>query len=377
MFWPLQRSQRKLHEKYWYDYLGKFWLCMRTISVYKEIMTLQRSKNATKAINNRPRGYSSSLFWWVRRSVGSFFFTLFFRFWPDCPYPLYLISNYKTFSSPRVQTLQVGKDRGWASGILTTLEKIPEDYVLYLQEDYLLCGRPDTDRIHSLISYMIHSSAGYLRLYPVLGPSRPTSDNPDVGIIDKGASYRTSLQVAVWKKSVLKMIVREGETVWDFECLGSIRSNALDCPFLCVTRYESLDGDINGISNLPLPYYATAIIKGRWLPGAIGLCRREGISIDLAYQKVWSKFWLHPIGRAIQLWIGRPRQLFKIPGFIKTPNSHMSFRNVLPSYIDFVIPGFERSYPKGISSIYHLVNLCRQVMELDYWLNCPRSFRLS
>ena len=23
--------------------------------------------------------------------------------------------------------------------------------------------------------------------------------------------------------------------------------------------------------------------------------------------------------------------------------------------IDFVIPGFERSYPKGISSVYHLV----------------------
>lgn len=197
------------------------------------------------------------------------FFTLFFKYWPDCPYPVHLLANYETYNDSRVKTITVGEDRDWSSSFAQALNVITTDYILLLFEDYLLTDFAKTSKIEALAQYMQQKQAACLRLFPCPGPDM-SSDHPEVGIIAKGAAYRLSTQAAIWRKQVLQDLLRIGESPWEFEIKGSRRTDTIDEPFLSVFMGTELS----------LPYFCTAVVKGKWVPGALKLCTREGIAVD-------------------------------------------------------------------------------------------------
>jgi hypothetical protein len=199
------------------------------------------------------------------------FFTLLFRYWTDCPFRIYLGSNYLKYPDRRVEPLAIGEDRDWSSNLLQMLELMPAGGVLLLQEDFLIDRPVQTERVTRLIEYADVKQAACLRLMPIPGPDRMCADNPDVGEIGKGADYRVSLQAAWWRKESLAAVARAGESPWQFEHLGSRRSNDLAAPFLSLREG----------TEYPLDYYTTAVLRGYWEPGAVALCRREHIPVDL------------------------------------------------------------------------------------------------
>lgn len=214
------------------------------------------------------------------------FFTLFWRHWPDCPFPVFLITNRETHADPRVTSLPVGEDRQWASNCLAALARVPHPYLLYLQEDYLLSGPVDTARIRQLLNCLSQRSAGYLRLLPNPGPDRRLPGHPDLGLIDPGSQFRTSLQAAFWRADVLTKLLVNGETGRDMEDLGSRRSAALTCEFL------SLRAGRGAGRRPPLPYPLGGVVwNGCWTHAGLRLCRREGIALELAARPVlpWSR----------------------------------------------------------------------------------------
>ena len=197
------------------------------------------------------------------------FFSLFFKYWPDCPYQVYLSTNHKIYDNPRVNIIRMGEDADWTTGFRFSLDQIPYKYVIVMMEDFLPIQSVDTHRIEKLISFMENKGAGCLRLYPCPGPDLPCSDNQDVGEISKGSAYRLSLQAAVWDKKILLELLRDGESAWELEIKGTERTNELEAPFLSVRE------------NSPIPYYCTAVVKGKWVKGAVQLCKKEGIEVDL------------------------------------------------------------------------------------------------
>ena len=202
------------------------------------------------------------------------FFTLFFRYWPDCPYPVHLGSDYRTYDDPRVKNLTIrgySSKSGWSARVRGMLEQIPQRYVIMMLEDFLVNKPVEGDRIEALQSYMESKKAAYLRLYPAPGPDVICEDNPEVGENLKGTAYRICTQASLWDKQALLTLLRPGESVWDFEIQGSRRTDKLDALFLSVTRE----------SKRPLPYFCTAVVRGKWRRDAVELCRREGIAVDL------------------------------------------------------------------------------------------------
>jgi hypothetical protein len=195
------------------------------------------------------------------------FFELLFRFWPDLPYPLHLVSNHRTFSDSRVIPVRVGDDRSWSQTLARALDSIPSCYVLLLLDDYFLTGPVDTAHIARLHAAMVKLGAVYLRLAPAPKPDISCPGFPDIGFIAKGAPYRSSLQVAFWKRSTLLGLLLRDETAWDFELNGSRRSDQITDPFLSV-----YDG-------CALPY-RHAVRRGRWIPGAMRQFATLGITFD-------------------------------------------------------------------------------------------------
>lgn len=197
------------------------------------------------------------------------FFKLFFKYWPDCPYPVYLSTNHGNFDDPRVKIIAVGDDTDWSSGFRSVMERIPHPYVIVIMEDFLFMKPVDTDKIKRLITYMDEKKAGYLRLVPSSGQDLPCPDNEEVGAISKGSDYRLSLQTSIWDKNTLLNLLRDGESAWELEINGTKRTNELYVPFLCVKN------------DPPIQYFCTAVTKGKWVKGAVDLCRKEGIEVNL------------------------------------------------------------------------------------------------
>ena len=148
------------------------------------------------------------------------FFTLLWRYWPDCPFPIYLMTNHTKYEDERVTCLTVGEDRQWASNCRVALAQMPFRYILYTEEENLFRHRVSTQRVLSLFNKMVHYHAGCLRLYPSPGPDTPFPGDTDVGLISPGAPYRVALQAAFWEKKILESLLVDGETGWDMEIKG-------------------------------------------------------------------------------------------------------------------------------------------------------------
>jgi hypothetical protein len=208
------------------------------------------------------------------------FFELFFRYWPDCPYPVYLGSNERELDDPRVHSLTTGPDEDWSTAFTRMLDALPQRFVIVLLEDYLLDRPIDSARIERLVRYTEARDAACLRLLPVPGADVPSVDEPEVGELPVGAPYRLSLQAAIWDRASLRALVRPGESPWELEMHGSERTGEIERPFLSVVWTD----------DPPLPYFCTGVVRGIWLRDAVALCRRRGVHVDLTARPRESRY---------------------------------------------------------------------------------------
>ncbi|MGA8324201.1 MAG: hypothetical protein WBE48_14970 [Xanthobacteraceae bacterium] len=204
------------------------------------------------------------------------FFGLVSRFWPDLPYPLYLISNHLAFSDERVTSLCVGDDVSWSETLARGLERVPSRYVLLILDDFFLAAPVDTALVQRMHATMVDKDAAYLRLVPNPKADIPFADMPEIGTVAKGAPYRASLQMAFWNRRKLLDLLRREESAWDFELKGSRRSDAMSEPFLSVC---------DGGPTIP---YRHVLRRGKLLPDAVRFFAPLGVSFDFSKRRLES-----------------------------------------------------------------------------------------
>jgi hypothetical protein len=210
------------------------------------------------------------------------FFAFFFKYWPDCPFPIYLISENKVFPDPRVTTITLKKDFGWANNVDMALKQVSGKYFIYFLEDVFLMKKVDTARILRLFEMLKRDNIACLRLYPSPEPDMPyakgVNEGERLGVIAQNAPYRVSTMTAIWKKESFLNLMKAGENAWQMEWEGTKRSALGSELFLSV--YEK---------NPAISYFSTAIKRGKWFYDAVQLCKKEGIYVDTSRRPVESK----------------------------------------------------------------------------------------
>lgn len=197
------------------------------------------------------------------------FFSLFWRFWPDCPFDVYLLSNNIDPAIPQVKSLLVGDDISWSDSLQKGVRLLKEDYVLLFLDDLFLREPVKTKEVLEVFSWAVESDVNYVRMNPMR--NKPDEFlNESIGILSKGVIYRTSTVVSVWKRNVLLDLLKDGESAWDFEAYGSIRSDKYD-------RFYARWKDCFPITNV--------VIKGKWRKGAVRRLKSLGIEIDLTSRR--------------------------------------------------------------------------------------------
>jgi hypothetical protein len=156
--------------------------------------------------------------------VWEIFFPLFFKYWPDCPWEIYLGSNTKLYNHPKVKPLIVGEDISWADSTRKMLEQLPYDNVLFFLDDFFIFWHVNNVKVMRLYEWFCNLDANYLRFRNDPPINIPVAGYPELVEIMPGEFYRTSLDIAFWKRSTFLSILKEGESPWSMEINGSERS---------------------------------------------------------------------------------------------------------------------------------------------------------
>ena len=148
----------------------------------------------------------------------------------------------------------------WSSRVGQVLKEIPDEYIIYLQEDWLLIDGLSANRLAGLVDFMQRESCEFLMSYPF-----PWTDTPN--FIEFGSIYIYAMpchymQPAIWKRTLLEEVCFAPRGIKDYEdnscfaitstrnCLGVVNMGYRDKH--CLTTAS------------PLFPHMHAIIKGGW-----------------------------------------------------------------------------------------------------------------
>lgn len=235
----------------------------------------------------------------------------FQKYWPDCPWPVVLMTNEKDFDHPVVKVMKVSGGADWSARMIDALDQISTPYVMYFQEDYWLNEPVDTAKVLEYFRLMDAHGLNYIRFLAYPAPVHDFPDDPRLGRIGVDGDYRTSVQISLWRREIFRDLIIAGETVWQFEIRGTERSKKYGDTFLSVQR-KGNDEYANGIR-----YVCTAVNAGKWAWMAKDYAAREGLEVNfdnLPSDTWWDEFkrW-RPVGPFVRKCLYLAKLLFLHP----------------------------------------------------------------
>lgn len=211
---------------------------------------------------------------------------LYDKYWKNSTLATYFCSDTLCINHPPFIDIPVGTPVEWSQRLLSAVNQIQEEYVLLLLDDYYITKPVLEEKLLESVEVMKKTDAVYCRIYPCPPPSANLPGYPEYGIIEKGTEYRASTQATIWKTSVLRDFIIPTESVWDFELIGSERSNQINQPFIGLKLINN-NPDIDG-EHYPYHYLCTAVYKRKWMKEAIKLAEKEGLVLKTDFIKAES-----------------------------------------------------------------------------------------
>lgn len=184
------------------------------------------------------------------------------RCWPDCPFPRFLLTNYKEAPNG-FSTLAVGPDVSWSANLMRALHKVDTDYVLLSVDDLLLTKTVRTDAVLDAVRWAsIHGvTALQMVSYEYLWGGAWSRSRIEAIRLPLGATYRASAVFTLWNRDCLVRLLDPTENAWQFEYRGSERLLSNSSIFLTTRSHFS---------------FLNCVIKGKLTRFAARYCKKSG-----------------------------------------------------------------------------------------------------
>lgn len=188
----------------------------------------------------------------------------FDRIWRFLTPKKHIVLCDKTIDVENIEMLIYDNDSKYYEQMISALDKVKTQYVIYSQEDYILFDYVNLDKINNLISILDNDeNISFIRLI-YSGVDFEFSDyNEELLYLKPDHEYYFSTQITIWRTQDLKDMfnISKVETIWD-ETKNSSYLKKLNKVGLCVKeKGDKVGGHFN--SSI-YPYIATAIVKGKW-----------------------------------------------------------------------------------------------------------------
>lgn len=199
------------------------------------------------------------------------FFECLDLMWKDIDIPVYLNTEHKVFTPKNELGFQVRtlnqrskKTLSWSKRFIEALERIPEEYIFLVLDDFFVCDKVDADKMAQIVSLMEKDPT--IASFQLYG-TRIRNRAPEAYIYEDALSYKlmgkqgwkTHFVPTIWRKSTLLKWLRPWETIWAFEECGSQRARRWNYPEKVYVVESSPVYDYLWIKD------CSAVINGKWL----------------------------------------------------------------------------------------------------------------
>ena len=198
------------------------------------------------------------------------FIVLFRKYWPDCPFTLWLVTE----TDPKIEgfdrVLACGTGLNWAERERRALKEIVTPYVMMLCDDYYLSEPVNTGLILRRFEQMKRFNAANLRLIPNPKPTKANSKPFGEGLLEyrKNTAYCIATQSGFWELGFLRKLAEGKTSIWDFERYGSFEVGDETRPILVTPTKE-------------FPFL-DAVHKGCWETWGVKCLADNGIDYDFS-----------------------------------------------------------------------------------------------
>lgn len=208
------------------------------------------------------------------------FFELYKRNWPDCPYSIYLADNECGYNMDGLKVIHGGKEAEWSRKVQIALEKIEEEYVCLLLEDFYFGSLVDTELIENTLEFIEQEKIKYYKLTTFSKINTPIYKNLDyLHVLPGNLEYAISLQAGIWKKDFLKEKVgTENYNAWKFE-VDRINEEKQGTK-------EPMEGCVFDERNILQIQHG--VVQGKYLPEVIKYFDKRGYSLNQSKRQVMS-----------------------------------------------------------------------------------------
>ncbi len=242
------------------------------------------------------------------------FFSFLRKFWIDCPYKIYLGTNFLKTDEQNVSSINSNKSSNWSDELKIILDQISEKYVMIILEDYFIYKAVNTVWVKNAYSCLQNNNASFMMLacfpykYKSIWNYEILPEAPGYGEINRASEYLVNLQIGIWNKNILSELLVDGESPWQFELEASKRFANKNYRSLCI-QGDRWKNYVHG----PIVYLCGALTKSVVMREAIRLCKKENIEFIVKGKRIETI--VEEISR--RLYIGLPLSMRKGIGFVK------------------------------------------------------------
>jgi len=218
--------------------------------------------------------------------------------WRDCKWPRYVGFTSKHPDMYGFTAVAAKRPSDWRGEFGDQLDCLPDaiEYVLRIDEDALFLSPVDGSALNAIADRMVREDLSYVSLVPVkrnfvgniVEYIRRKRNKTPLRRIGFSEPYYSSVAVAIWKRSYLRLLLRRPGSIWEFEHIVT------DEPHYAVWK-KVFDQD-------------QIVTKGKWSYRAPRKLARQGLSIGDSkreFQTIGS--WLRGIREKIS---------FQVAGFL-------------------------------------------------------------
>jgi len=199
------------------------------------------------------------------------FFNLKERFWPDCPFDWYVVTESQDYQRNHVKSIKCGKELNWSGRFRKAVLTVTTPYIGLYLEDYFIKAPIDNARILSFLDLMEKDKVSFLNLgnvfHHILRQPNLEYYADHLVKIPQHLRYGIDTAAAIWDKDYLLEKLGGGDySAWKFEsdrCKEAASEKGFGGLILCDDQLSF------NVSEIPV------IIQGVFYPKAIKFFKEQ------------------------------------------------------------------------------------------------------
>ncbi len=204
------------------------------------------------------------------------------KYWPDCEWPRYIVTNYVDEDLPNTTIIKVGNDhRSWCNLARMGMEQIDAEYILFFQEDYWLGRNVDNDAVKAHVKYMDDNHVDYLKIQDEIRRDDLRIGDTDYCMNPIDMRYAFNTAIAFWRKNTIPQLLPEDWNGWQFERQITSYVKEHNIQINSQTLFSQLY-PVKGIETIR----EDAVVRGVWTESAVAFMKEYGFEDVLKRRKV-------------------------------------------------------------------------------------------